>query len=128
MHRQKELSSKQQKFVDSYNGNATEAAIKAGYSKKTARSIGQENLTKPYILNAIRERGSEERAFIISTRQERQAFWTAVMNDEDTEIQYRLKASELLGRSEADFTDKLFIDKPLLIIKDLTGEETQSVH
>lgn len=42
------LTLKQQKFSDEYiiSGNATEAALKAGYSKKTVRSIGQENLTK----------------------------------------------------------------------------------
>jgi len=42
--------------------NATQACIRAGYSKKTARSLGCENLTKPYIhdeiqrLKAIREK------------------------------------------------------------------------
>jgi terminase small subunit len=33
--------------------NTSEAAIKAGYSKRTARSIGQENLTKPALNNYI---------------------------------------------------------------------------
>ncbi len=42
------LTPKQKAFADYYiqTGNATEAAIKAGYSKKTARFIGNENLTK----------------------------------------------------------------------------------
>lgn len=45
------LTVKQKKFADEYikTGNATQAAIEAGYSKKTARFIGQENLTKPNI-------------------------------------------------------------------------------
>lgn len=45
----KKLTQKQQRFVDEYiiSGNATQAAIKAGYSKKTARFVGAENLTKP---------------------------------------------------------------------------------
>ncbi|MGG6834831.1 UNVERIFIED_CONTAM: terminase small subunit, partial [Streptococcus canis] len=45
------LTLKQKRFADEYiiSANATAAAIKAGYSKKTARSIGQENLTKPDI-------------------------------------------------------------------------------
>lgn len=40
------LTIKQQRFADEYiiSGNATEAAIKAGYSKKTAAVIGNENL------------------------------------------------------------------------------------
>ena len=45
------LTEKQQRFADEYIrlGNATEAARLAGYSPKTARSIGEENLTKPDI-------------------------------------------------------------------------------
>jgi len=50
------LTVKQDKFVKAYllnGGNATQAAIKAGYSSKTAYSIGQENLTKPVIKKAL---------------------------------------------------------------------------
>ena len=49
------LRHKQQRFVEEYliDLNATQAAIRAGYSVHTARSIGQENLTKPAILTAI---------------------------------------------------------------------------
>lgn len=49
------LNAKQQRFVDEYliDLNATQAAIRAGYSEKTAGSIGQENLTKPEIAKAI---------------------------------------------------------------------------
>lgn len=49
---------KQDAFVKEYllNGfNATQAAIKAGYSEKTAYSIGEENLRKPVIKQAIEE-------------------------------------------------------------------------
>ena len=52
------LSAKQQKFIDEYLQcpNATQAALRAGYSERTARSIGSENLTKPDIRAAIDER------------------------------------------------------------------------
>lgn len=55
------LTLKQKKFADEYliSGNATDAAIKAGYAKRSARSIGQENLTKPDIKNYIAERRKE---------------------------------------------------------------------
>ena len=45
------LTVKQRKFADEYikTGNATQAAIKAGYKEKTARFIGAENLTKPNV-------------------------------------------------------------------------------
>jgi len=49
------LTPKQQRFVEEYlvDLNATQAAIRAGYSPRTARKIGQENLTKPDIQAAI---------------------------------------------------------------------------
>lgn len=49
------LTHKQQRFVDEYlvDLNATQAAIRAGYSQKTARQIGEENLSKPDILAAV---------------------------------------------------------------------------
>jgi hypothetical protein len=53
---EKKLTMKQDLFVRSYlenNGNATQAAITAGYSKKTAYSIGGENLSKPEIVHEI---------------------------------------------------------------------------
>lgn len=51
------LTNKQHKFVNEYlrDFNATRAAIRAGYSEKTAAVIGSENLRKPYILAAIEE-------------------------------------------------------------------------
>ena len=51
----KKLTKKQQLFVDEYliDLNATQAAIRAGYSVDTAREIGCENLTKPNIQQAI---------------------------------------------------------------------------
>ena len=50
------LKGKQDAFVKAYilNPNATQAAIAAGYSEKTARFIGSENLTKPNIIAAIK--------------------------------------------------------------------------
>jgi phage terminase small subunit len=56
------LTPKQEMFCKEYliNFNATQAAVKAGYSKKTAQTIGAENLTKPiirdYLQKAINER------------------------------------------------------------------------
>lgn len=51
------LTAKQQRFVDEYliDLNATQAAIRAGYSAKTANEIGAENLAKPSIAKAIAE-------------------------------------------------------------------------
>ena len=51
------LTPKQQRFVEEYliDLNATQAAIRSGYSEKTARKIGSENLTKLDIQEAIQE-------------------------------------------------------------------------
>lgn len=49
------LTAKQARFVTEYlvDLNATQAAIRAGYSPKTARVIGAENLTKPDVAAAV---------------------------------------------------------------------------
>lgn len=51
----RKLNAKQQRFVDEYliDLNATQAAIRAGYSNKTAGQIGDENLKKPEIQAAV---------------------------------------------------------------------------
>lgn len=51
------LTKKQQMFVEEYliDLNATQAAIRAGYSERSARKIGHQNLSKPNIAEAIRE-------------------------------------------------------------------------
>lgn len=55
------LTAKQQAFIDEYlkSRNATQAAIAAGYSEKTAYSIGWENLRKPEIAEVISQRVTE---------------------------------------------------------------------
>ena len=51
------LTPKQQRFVEEYliDLNATQSAIRAGYSEKTAQEIGSENLSKPMVAKAIAE-------------------------------------------------------------------------
>lgn len=65
------LTPKQQRFVEEYliDLNATQAAIRAGYSKHTARSVGSENLTKPDIAAAIAE-GQQEVAERVDVSQD----------------------------------------------------------
>lgn len=66
------LTSKQKLFVDEYlvDLNATQAAIRAGYSEKTAYSIGNENLMKPEIAKAIQnaQQKRQERTEITQDR------------------------------------------------------------
>lgn len=66
------LTAKQRRFVEEYlvDLNATQAAVRAGYSKKTARQVGAENLTKPVIRAAIDEaqKARSERTGITATK------------------------------------------------------------
>ena len=57
MTRKQKLTPKQEAFVREYliDLNATQAAIRAGYSKKTANRIATENLSKPVVAAAIQE-------------------------------------------------------------------------
>ena len=55
--KESKLTAKQQRFAEEYlvDLNATRAAMRAGYSEKTAQKIGSENLSKPDIAVAIAE-------------------------------------------------------------------------
>ena len=101
------LTPRQRAFVAAYAGNATQAAIAAGYSAATAQQAGSRLLCNVVVAAAIRAREGQRTGTAIASREQRQAFWTATMQSVETDIGARLKASELLGKSEADFTDKI---------------------
>lgn len=65
------LTPKQERFVQEYliDLNATQAAIRAGYSAKTAKVIGSENLTKPAIADAINARQTKTAAKLEITQE-----------------------------------------------------------
>lgn len=98
-----DLTPKQRAFVEAYDGDVKTAAEKAGMSYGHARAL----LTKSDIAAAIRDRQRERIRPHILSREQRQEWWSKVMQDEQQAMRDRLKASELLGKSEADFTDKV---------------------
>lgn len=99
----RKLTYKQQKFIDCYDGDIKKAVKKA----KISYSYGRQLCTKSHILTAIRNRIDDEiRPVDIASRQERQKFWSEVMKDTNQSMKDRLKASELLGKSEMDFPNK----------------------
>lgn len=81
------LTAKQRLFADEYikSGNATQSALKAGYSPKTVRSIGQENLTKPDIKAYIDTKMAEIESRKIATAKEVMEFYARVLRGEETE-------------------------------------------
>jgi phage terminase small subunit len=105
---QKPLTARQQKFVDLYDGNATETARKAGYTgnANSLSATAQNLLRNTKVAGAIRNRQSKEIKPLIADRKERQKFWTDTMKNDEENIHARLKASELLGKSECDFVEK----------------------
>lgn len=122
------LTLKQKKFADEYiiSGNATEAAIKAGYSEKTANRIASENLSKLDIKNYINKRLAEIDSEKIADQKEVMEYLSSVMRGEQTEqtlkscgaewgqeitdievgAKDRIKAAELLGKRYGMWTDK----------------------
>ncbi len=146
------MTPKQKRFVAEYlvDLNATQAAIRSGYSKKTAQMIGSENLSKPMIAAAVAtaqakrsERTEVTQDYVLATITEtiercKQAEPVKYKNGDlvyvatpDGEIApaYKfdaaavLKGSELLGRHLAMFTDKLVTKNAL---EDLTDEEVDA--
>ena len=75
------MTAKQQRFCDEYliDLNATQAAIRSGYSEKTARAIGNENLTKPDIKEYIEKRMAEKKAELIADQDEVMIYLSSVM-------------------------------------------------
>ena len=81
------LTLKQKKFCDEYikSGNAKDAAIKAGYSYKTAYSIGNENLKKPELKSYIEKQMKHLESKKIAGAREVLEYLTSVVRGEQTE-------------------------------------------
>ena len=81
------MTEKQKLFCEEYliDLNATQAALRAGYSEKTAYSIGNENLKKPEIQEYIQKRLKEKEDALIAKQDEVLKTLTAVMRREKPE-------------------------------------------
>lgn len=129
------MTAKQQRFCDEYliDLNATQAAIRAGYSKKTARQMATENLSKPVIKAYIDKRMAEKEKSLIADQDEVLKYLTSVLRGESQSAEIvvegvgdgcseartidkapsekdRLKAAELLGKRYGIYTDKVETD------------------
>ena len=102
------LNHKQQLFMLEYQKclNATKAAKAAGYSPKTAGSIGFELLKKPEIQQALQHGLQERSNSLIAGVSRIQEFWTQTMDDSDADLKHRLRASELLAKSLGMFIEQ----------------------
>lgn len=143
--RKKELTDKQKLFVKEYiiDLNATQAAIRAGYSKKTAKDMGYANLKLDYVKAEIDRILKEKDEKLIAKQDEVLQYLTSVMRGEAvSEIvvvegegegvscarrinkfpdeKERLKAAELLGKRYGLFKDKVDMEiSPVTILDDV---------
>lgn len=118
------LTEKQRRFIDYYieYADAKKSAIEAGYSKKTAKQIGNENLTKldRYIKEKLKEKESQR----IASQDEVLQYLTKVMRGEekdqfglDASLQDRTKCAELLGKRWGTFKEKVDLGGNTPVIK-----------
>lgn len=136
------MNARQKRFCDEYliDCNATQAAIRAGYSSKTAKSIGQENLTKSDLKTYIDEQLEKIHNEKTADPQEVMEYLTAVMRGQHTEqtlqligegvqkiadidvsAKERLKAAELIGKRYCMFKENVNVDgvAQVVIVNDL---------
>lgn len=129
------MTEKQKRFADEYlkDLNATQAAIRAGYSKKTAYSIGFEILKKPEIKSYIDEQLDNIHEETIADAKEVMGYLTSVMRGQSEadvvvvegtgdgyseaklikkppDEKERLKAAELLGKRYGLFTERMQVE------------------
>lgn len=133
------LTVKQQRFADEYIrlGNITQAALNAGYSPKTAHSVGNENLKKPMVKAYIDIRMDELKKESIAEQDEVLQYLTAVMrgkvkdeqllvvgdefgssvesHEKRSDTMARTKAAELIGKRYAMWTEKHQVDSETLV-------------
>lgn len=140
------LTEKMKRFCEEYliDLNATQAAIRSGYSKKTAHVIGAENLSKPIIREYIDKRMKEKEKELIADQDEVLKYLTSVMRGQsESEIvvvegtgegtsearrvnkapdeKERLKAAELLGKRHGLFKEKVNIEGNVPVV--ISGED-----
>ena len=129
------MTAKQKRFCNEYliDCNATQAAIRAGYSAKTAYSVGQRMLKNVEVKKYIDEQFEKLKNDNIADTQEIMEYLTSVMRGEQKEqvplmyydkqileeksasIKERLKAAELLGKRYGLFTDKLEVEGSTMV-------------
>lgn len=111
------MNNRQKKFVSEYikTCNATQSAVTAGYSKKTAYSIGQENLKKPEIKEAIEKQQEKlqekfnytiEESFGNLKKAQEMALKRQMYDKDMPDIANFIKAEELKGKLFGFYVDK----------------------
>lgn len=126
------MNQRKRAFCEAYliSGNATDAAREAGYSPRSARSIGQRLLTFDDMREYLERRNQEISAVNTAQMEEVRQFWTATMRDENMKPADRLKVSELLAKTYGAFLERVGVDadvKMREVMASLTEKELRTL-
>lgn len=122
------MTVKQKMFADEYikTGNATQSYISAGYK---ARGNGAEVnacklLRNTKVRDYIRKRNKELDKSTIADMQEVKEFWTNMLRNRAADPKDRLKASELIAKTNGAFLDRVEHSGSIVtIVDDIDGED-----
>ena len=127
------MTHRQELFIQEYikTGNATNSAIKAGYSKRTAKSIGQRLLTFVDIKKRIEELNQKITNNNIMTANGRQEYLTKLINSDDVKVSDKLKALDILNKMTGEYIQKVEVNGELKTendpFKNLTTDELRKI-
>ena len=126
------MTYKQELFIQEYikTGNATNSAIKVGYSKRTAKSTGQRLLTFVDIKKRIEELSQKIANNNIMTAKERQEYLTKLINSDNVKVSDKLKALDILNKMTGEYIQKVEVNGELKTedpFKNLTTEELKKI-
>lgn len=123
------LNARQKAFCEYYvaSGNATESAVKAGYSEKYAGQNSDKLLKNTNIQIYIEELNKKVKDKRIADITEVKEFWTDVLRNNDAKMQDRLKASEYIAKTNGAFLDKVEVKGEVKTDNPLSGFTTDEL-
>lgn len=103
------MTDRQQKFAEYYAacGNVTQAALKAGYSEKYAKSDACRILENPSVADYLRKLTGAARAERVLSAVERQEMLSVLAKDPVNEPKDRIRAIDVLNRMTGEYTVRL---------------------
>jgi len=128
------LTGKQQKFVNEYllDYNATQAALRAGYSPKTAYSIGNENLKKPEIIEAVRQKTMDSAEVLANLTDIAKGNITDLMDVTTSgftlELMYKNQQGELVIKPQSKLIKKIKQKVTTILGKKQSDEDREIVE
>jgi phage terminase small subunit len=110
----KPLTAREKAFVDAFmgpaRGNATKAALTAGYSKKNARHQASRLLTKANIAGAVARYEKKRETRSIANATERDEIFSSILRDEEADLHARISAGKELNKCSGRHSMKHVLD------------------